>query len=432
MNPLRMYLTIVTPILFINLLRRRYGPLVIVDFLFLFYLFWITISLAVNNPNMVVENAGVTSIEFFGGYLVARASIRNRASFGGLCQWLGIMIALTIIPALWEVFTGTAIVMALIDTIPGVQSVGDGYFTRINLQRVQVIFQHPILYGLVCSTGISLVFVSLKGELSESHRLILTIILSLCTFLSLSSGALLAMVLQFFMITWYWALKRFESRWLILLIVIVLAYIAIDFLSTRTPIRVFLTYATFSAHTAYFRLYIFEWGMVNVWNNPMLGLGFKEWVRPSWMGSSVDNFWLLTTMRYGIPCFLSIAGAYLILIWRVGRQNFAADVKMLQYRRGWLFTLVGLCFTLTTVHVWSGPYSFLAFLLGAGVWFLDAIPNTSPSFASQEEDAPTRSDGVIYARAWPSDKTSEVEDKDLRYTRMQNSSGTSRHRRKIN
>ena len=168
-----------------------------------------------------------------------------------------------------------------------------------------------------------------------------------------------------------------KQRWLLLLGLAILAYIAIDLLSTRTPMRVFLTYATFSAQTAYTRLYIFEWGMVNVWANPIFGLGFNDWVRPPFMGSSVDNFWLLTAMRYGIPGFLFLAVGYFVLIWKVGRKNFDGDAIMLLLRRSWVFTLVGVCFTLATVHIWSAPFSLFGFLLGAGVWF--CLLYTSPS-----------------------------------------------------
>ena len=66
-----------------------------------------------------------------------------------------------------------------------------------------------------------------------------------------------------------------------------------------------ITYLTFNSGTAYWRLHIWNFGSAEVWRNPLFGIGLNDWARPSWMWTaSVDNFWLLTAMRYGIPAFL--------------------------------------------------------------------------------------------------------------------------------
>ena len=406
MSPLRVYLIIMTPILFVNLFAGRYGRVHIIDVLFILHMIWVTIAIAVNNPERVVETAGSTSLEFLGGYLVARAFIRDRASFLGFCKAWTVVVALTILPVLFEQVTGNAILMTIADAIPGVRSPGDGDNTRMGLERVQVVFAHPILYGLICSTAIPLAFVALKDEIGDTKRLFRTVIVSLCTFFSLSSGALLAMLLHFFMIGWAWVFARVQRRWMVLLILIMTAYFAIDLLSSRTPLRVFLTYATFSPHTAYYRMLIYDWGMINVWANPYFGIGYNDWVRASWMTPSVDNFWLLTAMRYGIPGFAFLAGGYFLLIWKVGRKKLEGDARILRYRRAWVFTLVGLCFTLTTVHIWSSPFTFLAFLLGAGVWFLDVIPETDGT--PDMDQAPLVPAGPVYARKFASAPSSRM------------------------
>jgi len=42
-------------------------------------------------------------------------------------------------------------------------------------------------------------------------------------------------------------------------------------------------------------------------------------------------------------------------------------------KTAWLFCILGLTFTLCTVHVWTAIYSYCFFLLGAGQW----MANTS-------------------------------------------------------
>jgi hypothetical protein len=142
---------------------------------------------------------------------------------------------------------------------------------------------------------------------------------------------------------------------------------------------VFLSYATFSSHNAYWRAQIFEWGMVNVWANPIFGLGFNDWVRPFYMYSgSMDNFWLVQAVRYGIPSFLLITAGYGLGILKVGTRDFTADPVLAQLRRAWMFTFIGLTLTMCTVHVWSTIYSFVFFMFGSGMWFISATPEARP------------------------------------------------------
>ncbi len=397
MNTLRLYLLVVTGPLFVRLVSGHFGRIIPTDILFILHLCWVSISLAVNNPASLVSATGSASVEFLGGYLVARASIRDLKSFTSFCRFFAGIVVLSLVPALIEAFTGRALVPEMIDRLP--------YFTaslpfemdqRMGLHRVLVVFPHPILYGLVCSTAISLVWVGLRQDYSATKRVRDTALTGFATFLSLSSGAILAAALQVFLVGWQWMFRRVRARWLIFLLLIVMAYIFVDLASNRSPMRVFLTYATFSAQSAYTRLYIFEWGMVNVWNNPLFGIGLNDWVRPSYMGSSVDNFWLLTTMRWGLPGFFTLVAGVLYLVFRVAFRPLVEGSALADKRRAWMFTICGLSVTLTTVHVWAGSYSYVAFLFGAGAWFLFAKTD-EPNVPAIDAEEP-QSSGSLYRR----------------------------------
>jgi O-antigen ligase len=114
--------------------------------------------------------------------------------------------------------------------------------------------------------------------------------------------------------------------------------------------------------------------MVNVWNNPFLGIGLNAWERPYWLAGSMDNFWLLIAVRYGIPGFLLIAMAYLSLVWKVVRKNLGESGQSWQFRRGWAFMQIAMILTLCTVDVWDTPLSYVFFMLGAGAWLTAAQP----------------------------------------------------------
>lgn len=360
-----------------KLVSGRAGRLMSVDVFMVLHIVWATLALAVNNPGQVVQQAGSVGLEFIGGYLVGRTLIRNREDFVAMVRFLVLVVILILPLVVYETMTGKSLMLTLIRSLPGFGAPPDlSIGRRLGLDRVQLTFVHPIHFGLFCSVVFSLCFVGLKGTMSDGRRVLSGFIVAGSGFLALSSGAFLAIILQFGLIAWAFTFRRVRRRWWLLVGMFALAYIVVDLLSNRPPIRVFMTYATFSAHTAYWRMIIFDWGMKNVWANPVFGLGLNDWVRPSYMRSgSMDNFWLVMAVRYGIPGFLFLAAGYLIALFRIMARDFSTDPVLSNLRLAWTFTFVGLTFTLYTVHVWSNVYSFVFFMFGAGIWLIDVSPD---------------------------------------------------------
>lgn len=372
MTLLRLVLIVLIVPLVVRLLTGRLGRVMLTDVLFLAHLLWIAVALAANNPDMVVQQMGSLGVEFLGGYLVGRAYIRTPQDFAALCRILAIIVCCTLPLAIHEALTGQPVVIEALARLPGIDSVEViTYERRMGLERAQVMLAHPILYGLFCSMAFSLVFVALKGTAGTLRRYLMSAVIAACLFLSLSSGALLALALQLALIAWS-VLTRYERwGWWLLIGLGATAYVVVDLLSNRTPIQVFMSYATFSPHNAFYRGVIFEWGMKNVWGSPILGIGLDDWVRPAWMrDSSMDNFWLVTAVRFGIPGFLLLAAGYALAVLQVMRRDFRGDPVLTLFRRAWVFTFLGLSFTLCTVHVWTNTYSFVFFMLGAGIWLI--------------------------------------------------------------
>ena len=67
------------------------------------------------------------------------------------------------------------------------------------------------------------------------------------------------------------------------------------------------------------RVHIWHYGTPSVLNYPIFGTGFNDWERPSWMGGSIDNFWFVCAVRYGIPGFLFMAAGFLSVCFGLGR-----------------------------------------------------------------------------------------------------------------
>jgi len=403
LDALRLVQILIVVPLFTQLLSGKVGKINFVDLGLFAFVTWSALSIFVNNPDLALQFAGISSVEAVSSYLVGRVCIRNRESFIALCKWVGFLVAITLPLAMLESQTGKPIILDTIRSL-GFRSHYDVYHPpRAGLWRSQVVFIHPIHYGLFASTAMPLVFVGLVRVIPTIRRLALSLVIVTCAFLSLSSGAILALVMQVILIGWAFIFRKLTRRWILLILICILSYILVDLLSNRTPFRVFMSYATFSSHNAYWRSIIFDWGVMNVLGSvenevvghPIFGRGLNDWSRPSFMFSgSMDNFWLLIAVRSGIPAFIFLTSAYLFLIVRVGLKDFESDYLLLDLRRAWVFLFVGLSFTLATVHIWSAVYSHTMLLLGAGVWFLSAEPRT----ASKTETAVNRSAAIDESR----------------------------------
>jgi hypothetical protein len=228
--------------------------------------------------------------------------------------------------------------------------------------RPQAVFEHPILWGVFCSLGIANAFYIWRDKFAKS--VLLSGFATGMTFTSLSSAPLLAATVQNGIIGWGWITR---NAWWVLIGLVALGYLVIDLISNRSPVQVLISYLTFNSGTAYWRLHIWTYGSAEVWRHPLFGIGLNDWARPSWMGTaSVDNFWLLTTMRYGLPTFLLLVAGIVANVVQIARQDLSG--RLADFRRGHVIALVSLAITLCTVHAWGATFAFVMFYLGTGSW----------------------------------------------------------------
>lgn len=374
-TPLRLFLMPVIIYLGWGLLAGKYGKLLPVDILFFFHFFWMVVALGVNTPDKAISQVGSVGVEFLGAYLVGRTLVRTADDFKILCRFIVLLVSLTVPFAMFESFTGQALLIDLFRKMPGVNAVPYAISeARLGFTRAQVVFNHPIHYGLFCSVAMSLAFVALKDHTLPAKRYMTSFAVMVGGFFSLSSGALLAILLQLFLISWAVLFDKVHRRWWLLLGLACAAYVVIDILSNRSPVIAVLSRLAFSEHNLYIRTFIFDFGMDNVWNNPIFGLGLNDWTRPHWLPSSIDNFWLVMAVRYGIPGFLFLGAGYVYGLFKIMARDFDTDRSLLNFRRAWVFTFIGLSFTLATVHVWTSIYSFVFFMFGAGMWLITTVP----------------------------------------------------------
>ena len=376
MTGVRAVLLVTTIPLTIRLFSGRLGRVLPTDVLLLAYILWAIAMLFVNSPSQVVSIGGSYALELFGSYILARNYIRTPEQFRAMCRGLFTVLIFTVPFAIYETQSGRPLITEFIAKLPGISSYADysdnTFGSRLGLERSQVIFSHPIHYGLFCSSLFSLALAGFSGLVGNFRRYLLGFLISIGVVASVSSGAILPVALQLGLMVWAWTLRNVPSRWIILSVLVTFCYVVVDLISNRTGIEVFLSYTALSPETAYGRIIIFKWGMVNVWKSPLIGIGLNDWERPWWLATSVDNFWLLATMRYGIPGFFLLAAAYLTLVWNVMRRDLGSGGPVWQFRRAWGFIQVSMILTLCTVDIWGTALSYVFFLFGSAGWLVSA------------------------------------------------------------
>ena len=128
----------------------------------------------------------------------------------------------------------------------------------------------------------------------------------------------------------------------------------------------------FDNSSYWYRRFIWEYGSATALNHPLFGVGLTDWERPAWMPTaSLDNFWLFQAVRSGLPApFLLLLAMLSILLPVCLRKT--VDSKVDEYRTAFAISMGYFFSTGWTVHFWGNVYVLFLFLMGAGVWILDA------------------------------------------------------------
>lgn len=371
LSPLRMIMLVTCVPLCVLLITGRFGRVTSVDGLVLAYALWQVVSIAVNNPDRVIQFSGSNVLDSVGGYLLGRAAIRNPQEFRGAIKVMLFTLVFLLVPAFIETQTGRMVISEAFSMV-GLNAAPDTPSTpRFGLERAQVVFAHPIHYGIFCSSLFVLIFLGLRDQISLFKRLLGGIAVVLGTIMSVSSGAVLPLFLQMVMIGWALFTTKIPRRWTVFTLLVLSFYIFVELASNRPALIAILSRITFNSHNVYMRSMVFEWGMINIKANPIMGLGLRDWVRPEWMhSSSTDNFWLLQAMRFGIPAFVFLAGAVGLLMTLIGRRKFSRGGVAANCQLAWVLAMVSMVLTLCTVHVWGSVQTFLMMLIGIGHWMV--------------------------------------------------------------
>lgn len=345
------------------------GPIRAVDILVGLFCLWSALAIAVvHGPTAAIEPGGILFLETFVAYLVARCYIRTRDDMVATARLLFILVSTLLPLALWEAFTRQNLALQIFSAVmPTIADGNDG--TRWGLSRVQGPFEHPILFGVFCG-GITAITYLVLGQEAGGRRFAMAGAVMLTAMLSMSSGPWVAVLAQVALLAWNGFLGPVAARWRILWVIGAIAYLGLELASDQSVAMILTRYA-FDPWTAFYRLLIFEYGWASVVAHPLFGTGFGEWLRPSWMAPSIDMFWLVPAIRHGLPAAILILLAFFTAAATVGFRPHQ-DKRLVACRTGYLITMAGFFLVGWTVHFWTATYVLFTFLLGSGMWLLDA------------------------------------------------------------
>lgn len=378
--PVRLYLLALFVPLLIRLLSGGGGRLTWVDRLMFVFVGWMAGTLILHYGMERLPYALILALEYSGGYLLGRLLIRNAADYKRFIRYF-LVVLLLILPLGIDEMNNWR--MRLADWLRPYFNVTSKNFQepRFGFSRVQVAFPHSILYGLFCSIAYASTYYIYRGNVFRWVPRVSLVIVT--TFISFSSGPLISVVVQTIMIVWD---KVTGARWLLLAALVTAVVVFLEMASNRGSVAIFVDTFTMSPASGRIRIHIWNFGSASVLKNPFFGIGLESWSKPSWLTNSVDNFWLLTSMRYGLPCTGALVLALAIHIRScVKVPNLGQEAK--DIRTGYLVTLVGLLFTLATVFIWNEVAIFVMFFFGAGAFLYTSPPDPEGDAAGAAEPA---------------------------------------------
>ncbi len=346
----------------------RAGPILRTDIYVILLSAWAVFSLFVlHGVGASIEFSGAFVAETAGAYLLGRTYVRTPEAFRSMARILFLIVCGIAPLAAYEMLTAHNVVLEMFGKIGPVFP--DVYKEpRWGLDRVQGPFEHPILFGVFCGASVALTHYVVGAGRSVVGRYVRTGLALFTCVVAFSAGPLTAVMAQVMLIGWNIVLNKYPWRWWALLAIVIMAWVAVSVVSTRTPPEVFIQYFSFSQSTAYNRINIWEFGSASVLNFPLFGVGLGEWARPIWMSGSMDMYWLVMAVRYGMPGGLLMMAVFLSTFIGTAFREIRNPLIQ-EYRLGALFVLCGFFLAGWTTHYWNATYVLFFFLIGSTQWF---------------------------------------------------------------
>lgn len=384
LSPYRVVLLGLLPLLCWRWISGVAGRPLAADILVLLGTAWSILSLLVNHGTGILPRCAIVGGEIFGAYLIGRMLILNKDDFRTFFRYMTIMYVILLPFLLVEWITGFNALRKLFDIIFTIPARQHNLGRRLGFERAQGTFEHPILFGLIASLCVANVFYIHRHRFPEAYGRVAFAIFTV--FMSMSSGPMLSVLVQMILTGWDRMLAAVKGRWVMFVYVAIFVFLLLRIASQFNLLDFVIEHLMFNSQSAGGRLIILEYGTKITLEHPVFGIGLNDWERPWWRAGkgSFDNFWLLMSVRYGIPTLAFLVAAWIVSFTRIALKPGLSEEEA-DYRRGYLIALIGLGVVLGTVYIWNATSVFVWLYVGAGAWFY-----ASPSPSRGEESVLAR------------------------------------------
>lgn len=344
---------------------------------------WMLIATAVHYPlDVALKSGGATTLDSLAAYFAGRIFFRNALDFRRFLYRVSpIILGVAAIMAL-ESVSHRYIMRPIVGAITGhspAAALDRMWEIRNGLLRATGPFLHPIAAGLFFG---SLAPLYMASDLPRWRWF--GLIACMGGIFGWSSAGIAAIGIGIGLGIYDNYQKKLRIGWAPLIAVVLIGCFLVQMLTEGGLLKFIIRYASLNPQTGYFRLLIWDYGSADVARQPWFGIGyFESYNRPSWMRSdSVDNYWLLQALRFGLPSSLLMLAAVLLTVVSLGRSRQGFEYGALHGRR----MATGLCVSLVVVYIsllssapWGADMAWLTMLVGIANGMVDrALPHLDP------------------------------------------------------
>ncbi len=337
---------------------------------------WMAFALSYTmGPERAFEGAGSQFVDCVIGYFFARCTLRSLTDLRTFLILLAPGLFLTALLIAAESLTGGYLVQPFFAALLGqadTLSASIGYNTRLGLLRAPGPFPHPILAGVFLASFLTLYsFSALRGWPKVAG-----FIAACCAFFTISSAAFLVLAAGLLATIYNQLSERVAIfSWRNFLIVGSIVFFVLELATRSGTYSLLVRFASFNSSSSFYRVLTWRYGSAAVMENPVFGIGYAEYERPVWMVlSSIDHYWLMLAIQYGIMPPLLILGAvtYAAVAISVKSRHYPqVDRRLL---RGVAIALVVLAMGAISVSLWQSAQVWFFMLLGIAVSLAIAAP----------------------------------------------------------
>jgi O-antigen ligase len=331
------------------------------DYLVLIAVAWIALSLFMTTDAVEAISATIAQTCDIGlAYFFARCAFRSLRDLRHFLILIapGLFVSGAIV--FLEAISRMVILQRFASAVVGSPYAGE-IAVRMGLMRAPGAFPHPILAGIFFSSFMPLyMWVGLRG-----WPKILGLLASLASFFTISSVAILAIAANFALVGYDWLSERYRQlTWKLPLAFMGILIFVAELGTNSGTFGLIVRFGGFNAHNSFYRILIWRFGSENVVQNPWFGIGYGEWVRPEWMPKSIDHYWLLLAVQYGILPPLLILAAVVTVIWKLSLKSASSPIIDRRAQRALAISLAVFAFGTLSVSIWLSAQIWFFMLLG--------------------------------------------------------------------